>query len=169
MKQSKKKARRRIKVLTKEIMECLNRELWYAALVLILTLPDICEALESSNGEAKRKRYYDWYRKWLMKTYPKLSAEALWGLRCGVAHQGKAQHEEIKYERIFFTVSKDGCRMRENEGALILNLHIFAKDMVDAVERWYKAKNQNVKKHLCGLVQYYPNGLSPYLDEPAIG
>jgi hypothetical protein len=39
MKQSKKKARRRIKVLTKEIMECLNRELWYAALVLILTLP----------------------------------------------------------------------------------------------------------------------------------
>jgi hypothetical protein len=160
---------RRIKALTKEITQCLNSGLWYAALVLILTLPDICGALESSNGETDDHRYYAWYEKWLMNKYPSVSAEDLYRLRCGVAHQGKARHRKIKY-RIFFTVnSKDRCRKRENNGALILDLHVFAEDMVDAVERWYKAKNPNVKKHLSGLVQYYPNGLPPYLDEPAIG
>jgi hypothetical protein len=160
---------RRIKALTKEITKCLNRKLWYAALVLILTMPDICAALESSDGETDDDLYYAWYEKWLMNKYPSVSATDLYRLRCGVAHQGKVRHRKINY-RIFFAVnSKGGCRKRENNGALILDLHVFAKDMIDAVEQWYEAKNPNVEKHLSGLIQYYPNGLSPYLDEPAIG
>jgi len=50
-------------------------------------------------------------------------------------------------------------------------MDMFAKGMIDAVEAWCakEAKNQNVKKNLRALVQYYSNGLSGYLEQPSIG
>jgi hypothetical protein len=164
---------RRIKTLTGEIKKCLDAGLWYAALVLILTLPDICAALESSSGRTRPERYQEWCKKWLMNKYPLMKAKDLYSLRCGVAHQGRARHSDIKY-RIFFTVdSKEGlsANMKELKGVLILDMTMFAKDMIDAVEAWYakEAKNQNLKKNLGALVQYYPNGLSGYLEQPSIG
>ena len=46
---------RRIKALIKEINKCLDAKLWYAALVLILILPDICAALESLKGKSEQR------------------------------------------------------------------------------------------------------------------
>jgi hypothetical protein len=178
MKQRRKVLRRRhrrIKTLTDEIMNCLKAQLWYAALVLILTLPDICAALETSDGQSKPDRYQAWCEKWLLANkYPLVSAKDLYFLRCGVAHQGKFRHPAMKYNRIFFTLRmKDGfwAHMNTHKGALNLDLVMFAKDMIDAVEAWYanEAKNQNVKKNLGALIQYYPNGLLDFLNLPAIG
>jgi hypothetical protein len=173
---------RRIKALIKEINKCLDAKLWYAALVLILILPDICAALESLKGKSEQ-RYTAWHEKWLMNKYPSVSAQDLWNLRCGMAHQGKPGHRKLTY-RVFFTVnSKDGFRIRELdvvEGsnsttplkkAKILDLQVFAKDMIAAVEEWYAQKGQTeeVKKNISALIQYYPDGLPPYIDQAAIG
>ncbi len=61
--------------------------------------------------------------------------------------------------------------MNTHKGALNLDLVMFAKDMIDAVEAWYanEAKNQNVKQNLSSLIQYYPNGLLDFLNLPTIG
>jgi hypothetical protein len=167
--------RRQIKSLTDEIMNCLKAQLWYAALVLMLTLPDICAALEAPDGQSKPDRYQAWCEKWLLANkYPLVSAKDLYFLRCGVAHQAKFRHPAMTYNRIFFTLrSKDGfwAHMNKHQGALNLDLVMFAKDMIDAVEAWYasEAKNQNVKKNIGSLIQYYPNGLLDFLNLPAIG
>lgn len=166
--------RRQIKSLTDEITNCLKAQLWYAALVLIRTLPDICAALESRDGQSKPDRYQEWCEKWLLKKYPMVSAKDLYFLRCGVAHQAKFRHPAMKYSRIFFTLRlKDGffAHMNTHQGALNLDLVMFAKDMIDAVEAWYtaEARNENVKHNIGSLIQYYPNGLLDFLNLPAIG
>jgi hypothetical protein len=43
--------------LTNEIKEAFRRRLLYAALLLTVTLPDICAALESANGFSTEKLY----------------------------------------------------------------------------------------------------------------
>jgi hypothetical protein len=160
---------RRIKVLTNEITQCLNEELWYAALVLTLTLPDICAALESPTGFAETEDYKAWYEQWLIGKYPKVRSKDLYYLRCGMAHQGKSQHPKIPYNRIYFTLGSGGTHMKEHKGALILNINEFAKDMIDAVEEWYakQEQNQNVHRNISALIQHYPS--LDFLDEPAIG
>jgi hypothetical protein len=49
---------------------------------------------------------------------------------------------------------------------------MFCKDMIDGVEAWFALKktDENVQRNLANLVQFHPNGLSPYLPGvPAVG
>jgi hypothetical protein len=69
---------------------CLLNKLWYAGLVLTLMLPDVCAALESEDGRTTRERYKAWFNPWVGNKYPDiLSADQMYYLRCGVAHQRK--------------------------------------------------------------------------------
>jgi hypothetical protein len=165
-----------METLTSEIMNCLLNKLWYAALVLTLMLPDVCGALESKNGKATRERYKAWFDAWVGKKYPAgtLNADEMYYLRCGVAHQGKFEHPAMQYERIFFTLRPGGmffhCNVFNN--ALNLDIPMFCKDMIDGVEAWLALKktDENVQRNLANLVQFHPNGLSPYLPGvPAVG
>jgi hypothetical protein len=95
-------------------------------------------------------------------------------LLCGVTHQGKFEHPAMQYERIFFTLRPGGmffhCNVFNN--ALNLGIPMFYKDVIDGVEAWFALKetDENVQKNLANLVQFHPNGLSPYLPSvPAVG
>ncbi len=167
--------RSQIERLRDEIKKCVNTEFWYAALVLILILPDILAALESLDGEAHQYLYEAWCEKWLPNEYAPL-AKDLYFLRCAIAHQGHFRHEANK-KRIFFTLGSRDAHMRkyknalDNKDALTLHLETFAKHMTDAVDAWYlaKARNPNVQEHLGSLVQRYPGGSLNFLNEDAIG
>lgn len=163
-----------MKPLTDEIMNCLRKQLWYAAVVLTLILPDVCAALESPDGRTSKNRYKAWYETWLRHKYDMVRAEDLYLLRCGVAHQGKLRHPAMQYERIFFTLrSRSGFFAHKNrvDKALNLDLVMFCKDVIDSVEAWYSNKQNdlNVRMNLSHLVQYYPNGLLDFLNLPAVG
>ena len=52
-----------IESLLQEIEKAIKAELYYLALLLTLTLPDICTALEQPNGRTDGKRLYKkWYK-----------------------------------------------------------------------------------------------------------
>ena len=164
-----------METLTTEIKNCLLNKLWYAGLLLTLLLPDVCAALEEEGGRATREGYKSWFDEWVGKKYDGiLTADQLYYLRCGVAHQGRFEHPAIKYDRIFFTLRPNGtfyhCNVFNN--ALNLDIPFFCKDMVDGVERWYAAKQNDpiVQKNYANLVRFYPNGLDDYLaGVPAVG
>jgi hypothetical protein len=81
--------------LITEIKEALLHRLLYAALLLTLTLPDICAALESQDGRSTPARYKAWFNSWLRKKYEgQLDAEDMYRLRCAVSHQGRFEHRE---------------------------------------------------------------------------
>lgn len=89
-------------MINKIISDCeqaLNSGLYFAALALALTLPDICGKAEYPNASNK-KRYVDWYDEHvaLEHKHPKIredseelpyaSGEVIYALRCSVLHQG---------------------------------------------------------------------------------
>lgn len=164
-----------METLTNEIKNCLLKQLWYAALVLTLTLPDVCAALESPDGRSTPDRYKAWYDTWLKRKYENVSADDLYFLRCGVAHQAKLEHPAMQYQRIFFTLrSKTGFFAHNNvfNDCLNLDLVLFCKDVVDSVEEWraQTRDNENVGKNLRRFVRYYPNGFENFIRGlPVIG
>jgi hypothetical protein len=177
--------RHQIENLTGEIKKCLKAELWYAGLVLTLMLPDICAALEASDGQTSDERYRAWYEKWLQHKYKEIGPTDVYYLRCGIAHQAKFSHRKMKYDRIFFTlkhpkgkywsfpkVHKHRKIQEKDRGeSFSTDLKRFCDDVIDSVDEWYahKKNDSNVISNVNHLVQFYPHGLLDYLDLPAIG
>lgn len=154
--------------IIQEINNALNRELYYLGVVMALMLPDICAALESSNGETNSALYKDWYNKNLAVKYPNLTANDCYSLRCGVVHQGRLGHSNMQYERVLFTVPNAQNNVFHNNilnKALNLDATIFCRDMTASVSQWFSAAQTtpNVQANLLHLVQFRPRGLSPYM------
>ena len=84
-----------IEKITKDVLSCLDHELYIAALTLALTLPDICGKAAFPN-ECTSLRYKKWFSQEVEPTekspwdddMPYLSAEAIYSLRNMMLHQG---------------------------------------------------------------------------------
>jgi len=152
-----------------EIDRALDAGFYYFAISIALTIPDICAALNSSNGKTTKPKYKAWYRANLGDLYPNITDEDCWSLRCGVLHQGRFGHPNMQYGRIIFTIPNAQNNVFHNNifnDALNLDAIRFCHDVVARARIWFD-KNQNnidVKKHFPNLVQFRPQGLKPYLD-----
>jgi hypothetical protein len=81
-----------------EIEKTMEAGLWYAAVALSLTLPDICASLEArpnARSDGQKARYKSWLNKNLAGKIG-LSADECWGLRSGVVHQGRYSNKGIQ-------------------------------------------------------------------------
>jgi hypothetical protein len=167
-----------MEVITQEIERALDAGLYYLALVSTLTLPDICAAVESPNGETTGPLYMKWCAAWLegypfgpddfSYSYPKGIGEDLYYLRCGVVHQGRLAHHKSQYSRVLFTIPNTAnfiSHLGEINDALNLDIVSFCHDMINAASRWYEAKQSdvNVQANFPRLVQYRQQGLAPYI------
>lgn len=154
-----------------EIERTMLARLWYAAVALSLTLPDLCASLEArpeARPDGQQARYKSWFNKNL-KGKVGLSAEECWGLRCGVVHQGRYKHKNIRaYQRVAFTFENVGvhCSVVETlNGEHIFSLHapIFCAEIIESVRAWCALNSANlvVQRNIPNLVQIRPNGFSP--------
>ncbi len=154
--------------LTDQIERAISAGLYYLAIVVALALPDICAALESPNGEATRQRYKVWCDAWFLPKYHFLTSQDLYSMRCGVLHQGRLGHPNMQYARVLFTLPNADNNVAHHNiiyGALNLDVETFCHDMNSAVDQWYSAKQSDpsVQANLPRLVQFYPQGLDPYI------
>jgi hypothetical protein len=155
-------------VITKEVERALDNGLYYLAVMLALTLPDICAALESRDGQTSGSRYKAWYTSWLASRYSTLTGNDLYRLRCGVVHQGRFGPSSMQYSRILFTIPNPQGNVFHNNiinDALNLDTQTFCQDMLACVKRWYASKENdpNVIQNLPHLVQFREYGLAPYM------
>jgi hypothetical protein len=155
-----------------DIERALQAKLFYLALVATLTLPEICAALESSDGDGGRLKYEAWYDKHLAAYYPWLTSEDCYGLRCGIVHQGHARthtkKHQSKWNRVLFILpTPDASTFRNSAGsdAYITSVAEFCLDVVSRVRAWAIAEKDNpiVKKNAEKLMRFYPKGLKPYV------
>ncbi len=156
-----------MEAITGEIEKALAAGLYFLAIVSTLTLPDICSALESPNGETTRQKYKDWCDAWI-SMYPEITSLDLWSLRCGVLHQGRLGHAAMQYGRILFTVpNRNGNFFHRNviNDALNLDAITFCRDVLQCVAVWYAAKQSDihVQANLPRLLKFRLNGLAPYM------
>ena len=152
----------------KEMERVLDAGFHYFAIIVALTIPDICAALESEDGTTKGAKYRDWCEEWFLKSYPSVTSHDLYYMRCGVMHQGNLGHPKMQYGRIIFTLpNAQGSKFHNNiiRDALNMDAETFCRDMVQSMSVWYASKKdtKQVVSNLPRLLRTYPNGLHPYM------
>lgn len=150
----------------REIKSAVDGEAWMLALTATLALPDICAALQSSDGKTTGKKYKAWVECWLGDKYPTLDADEIYKIRCSLLHQGRTSG--VSYSRVIFVAPFNGNVFHNNvlNDALNLDLPTFCKDVLEAVETWRTKTSDNptVLKNMDSMIQWYPNGLPPYVQ-----
>ncbi|QGZ61643.1 hypothetical protein [Paraburkholderia acidisoli] len=159
--------------LTDAVRAAVREENWYGALVLALTLPDICGALEQPE-ERNGPRYMRWCSRFLSPIYTQeighppqrtvfLNANDAWKLRNAIVHDGSAQlrADEVKdvLHRVSFA-SAGPHRGRVNVNGrdhLVLVVADFCNDMIRAVDEWREtvAENEAVQIRISGLLEIH--------------
>lgn len=157
-----------MEIVLNEVEKAIKHEMHYLAVVMALTLPDICSALQSVDGLSSGPKYKEWYRNNLSQKYPCLTDSDCWHLRCGVVHQGRCGHPNMQYARVIFSVPNPQNSFFHNNilnDALNLDAVQFCRDIMEAVREWYKRNHTNptVQLNIPHMVQYRPTGIAPYM------
>jgi len=159
--------------LLKQIEAGLESGLYYLSLIASLILPDIYGAIDSSSGTASRKKYTDWFNKYVAPAYSThlgqfLTGEDCYRFRCSLLHQGSSQHRQSTYARyIFVEPSATNVFMHCNiiNDALNLDLKTFCKDVIAGTEKWL-AEVEGTERYQANYSRFmrrYPSGLPPYM------
>ena len=153
-----------------EIEKAIAAGLIYIAVVMTLTLPDICAALEDENAYSGRDEYKKWYSDNLAYLFPSMSAADCYSLRCGVVHKGNLglKSKGSQFSRVIFTVPNAQRNVWHNcvmNDALQFDAVMFCNDVISAVRSWYNVAKSNptVVANLPNIIQLRPNGIAPYM------
>lgn len=145
---------------------------YFLALFGALTLPSICGALESRDGNDTGKKYANWFDKWVGPKYQsRLNGDQCYSFRCAMLHQARSIHPKLGYDRVLFLeptfATKAGVVLHNNviDGALNLDVGIFCRDVVDAVRVWLpKVENTpEFKRNFEKAFKRYGAGFPPYI------
>jgi hypothetical protein len=128
--------------ILKEIDVALENDLYYVALFAALTLPDICGALESEDGEASKDSYIKWFDKYV-KPYSgsHFNGFECYSFRCSMLHQGRVQHpQRFRYKKILFL---DPVRFKAVhdivvDRVLYIDIFVLTYAMTKAAREWYE-------------------------------
>lgn len=165
-----------LEIILSDIEKALQAELWYVALAVTLSLPDICSLLELPEEErSKRRKYAAWFDRNMGRHYRFLTGDDCYSLRGGVVHHGKFGHVQARYDRIGFTfpgrnrprigelLSEDNGGIKES--MLVLDVEMFCSTMLAAVREWFTANANNpvVLANLPNVVRTQLHGVPPHI------
>ncbi|WP_324644130.1 hypothetical protein [Pseudarthrobacter sp. LT1] len=150
--------------LIDEIDRAVRAELWMLALAGALALPDICAAVQSPNGKTTGSKYKRWVMDYLLGAYPKLDPDELHQMRCSLLHQGTSS--AIKYKRVCFVSPRSGLIIHNSviNDALILDMPMFCRDVIAAVERWRLSvqHTEAYRKNIEHVMRWHRGGVGDY-------
>jgi len=147
----------------------LNTNLYYLSLYVALTIPDMCAALDSADGNTSRIEYAKWFDKHVAPKYKgSLSGEECYQFRCSLLHQGKLQPRKGRYSRLIFIEPGTTPVVTHNlvlNDVLNIDVRLFCKDMIDSATQWLDTVEGTTlfEKNFSEFVRRYPTGLSPYI------
>jgi hypothetical protein len=162
-------------VIASEIERAIDAGLYYVAIAVSLSLPDICSVLTDEPGKvwSTEKKYVGWCKDNLEERFYNLTGEDIYRLRGGVLHQGSVfGHPKSRFNAVLFTVpNKNEMVYHENtfehdgKRAVNLDVRIFCHTIIGAAREWYEANKNHahVKINIENLVRFRPEGLAPYM------
>jgi hypothetical protein len=164
-----------LEIILSEIERALDAGFYYLAVMVALTLPDICGALESPDGRAHRSRYKDWFRQNLSSLGWFLTEDDCYSLRCGVLHQGRSEvvGKGASATRVLFKLPDPYHGSVHNcggEDVLQYEADTFCDEIIEAVRSWYHRTkaNPDFVKNVQNLVRLRPNGFAPFISGVAV-
>jgi hypothetical protein len=167
-----------MELLLQQIEEALTDRLYFVALFTALGLPDICGAIDSSDGQATGPRYQGWFDEYVAsKCYGVLSGQDCYIIRCSVLHQGTLEHSRSRYSRIILTPPNPQQivvhlnRMSDASGtSLDINIETLCRDLVASVRTWLAAKSNDAlfQTNITRFMNVYPHGFGHIQGIPVI-
>lgn len=170
-----------------EIQKALDAKLYYLAIAVALSVPDVCACLECEPGKvwSTEGRYVAWCTANLSGKFDNLDGTDLFRIRGGILHQGHFQHPKSKFDRVMFIGPESQIKIHDvvvsvepgvmfggisaeqlGVAGAVLQLDVmrFCNVLMDAARRWVIARSsdENVQLNLPRLVRYRPNGLPPW-------
>lgn len=162
-----------MELFLQEIENALKARLYYLAVVTAVTIPDVCAALASPDGESTGAKYKAWYSDNVGKTLTWFTEVDCYKFRCGGVHQGRFGHKDMQYDRTIFLLPGPVTMMQglskgnggSAESAYMYSAVEFCQVFVKAARDWLKANadNATVKANMAHLVELRPEGLSPHI------
>ena len=159
-----------LEIIFEDIERAIRAELFYVAVAVTLSLPDICAGLISPQTDpfTNGKKYKAWCDENLAKRFTQLTSDDIYRLRCGVLHQGKFGHPQARFDRAMFVLPDRDRLMATGfmrnvgvEGTLLaIDLVDFCRQIIEAARFWYeKVKDHpNVVMNVPYLVRNRPEG-----------
>lgn len=160
--------------LIRQIRRASDGGQYYLALIGALMLPDICGALGSDDGRASGPKYTAWLRARVPEEAG--DADLIYGLRCSLAHQGRAMPHQGSFPIAFMYPSPDVAQLH-NLSTVVgsdqvgwLSIPIFVEDVTRGAEQWLGkfGGTATVRRNLQKFARLRPEGLPPHVSGPVI-
>ncbi len=151
---NKKELQKCFNVYTEQIPLLRKIKAYWALLHFIIIFPDICGALESSDGQAKRDRYISWARRYTEDIF--LSGEELYDIRCLLLHQGRTLGK-LRYPNYKFGQpdlngnSVHKCKL--SDGSLAIDVHMLTNEILKGLDKWFNELSTNPESTISINVQ----------------
>lgn len=167
-----------------DIHKANNAGIYYAALAVSLTLPQICVGLTFDNStEVKGQHYKDFLNQYAPTKIGLnlgVSADDCWKLRCGLLHRGNAsQNRDFNSTHVIFTVPESKSAIHGismiapfsgTEDAAMIDLITFCNAMETATRSWMSqhTNHPNVIRNEPNLLSMRPLGVAPFVGMPVV-
>ena len=160
-----------LKNILNEMDACLEAGMYYPALLVALTLPEICTALTTTPDVQIKWHHYEAF----VANYCDglgIDGPSCYRLRGGVVHRGNAAgHQFIGLTNVVFTTPSSGSSVhgtkmfQPEKSALVIDLAKFCSSMKAGVFSWYAANKDSdlVKKNIPELLSPRSNGIAPWV------
>lgn len=157
-----------MKELILELNKCLKYNLFITGLNTALIIPDICGAMESSDGLATGAKYKAWFDKYVAAKYGgRLSGQDVYKVRCASLHQGTFNKNYDEFDKIIFQLPSPlgGAHNVLIDDALVLQVEYFIRDIVEGLKEWESNMQGNLiyEENYKNSIKYLPNGLKGYI------
>lgn len=149
-----------INTYIESIREAINQENWYAALAFALALPDICGGIEYPNEQSSKRRFIDWYDKYVIPRFHEvfsngkghllLSGSDCYALRCSFLHNGSENISDQRAQEVLHTfyfiepLANWKFNTRTRDKMLIMQVDRFCNLICNTAEEWLANINEQV-------------------------
>ena len=143
-----------------EMERCRRGECYWALLHVIVTLPDICAALESDDGRTSGPKYMSWCDRFTPTDI--MNGADWWEVRCLVLHQGRTKTRDGRFYK--FIKPTAAARVHQtvwgSRDTIALDVAEMSNEMIKSIRAWFQYLQgpyiedvrANVKKNLGSLV-----------------
>ena len=157
-----------------EIKRAAEAECYHAAIVMALSVPDVCVTIQSKEPRSGPLGYTSWCRQYLQDGTDDHFKAVYYKLRCGVSHNAFFTHRDIKhfgFDRVIFSTPKTNISVRNvvlsrpDEKVYVMDAITFINSMTDAAREWLdkNASHPNVKRHLGKIIHHRADELLPFI------
>ena len=153
--------RYRFSLYAEEAGRCKKSGCYWSLLHLLMSVPDVCSALEVEVRADKDKNIGERYKSWCWKylATAEFDAEDWWDARNTVLHQGRtAARESRRYAGFIFSPPGGPGHKLVDPASNQLRLDVWslANEMLVAMERWFDALLEDPKTLAC-VETYLPD------------